>query len=167
MCVCAQSCLILSDPMDCSQPGSSLCPWDFPGKNTGMGCHFLLQGILSIQQLILHFLCLLHWQKNSLPLHHLGSPHINIFGYKYWWLGEVQFLEQDISITCELKRARYSNPSVHDVEPEKSKIVFLIHTHSLSASPYFPHHILPPKDLNKEKNFLISSNSFQYKGVCL
>ena len=22
-----------------------LCPWDFPGKNTGVGCHFLLQGI--------------------------------------------------------------------------------------------------------------------------
>ena len=23
-----------------------LCPWDFPGKNTGVGCHFLLQGDL-------------------------------------------------------------------------------------------------------------------------
>ena len=23
-----------------------LCPWDFPGKNTGVGCHFLLQGNL-------------------------------------------------------------------------------------------------------------------------
>ena len=22
-----------------------LCPWDFPGENTGVGCHFLLQGI--------------------------------------------------------------------------------------------------------------------------
>ena len=22
-----------------------LCPWDFPGKNTGMSCHFILQGI--------------------------------------------------------------------------------------------------------------------------
>ena len=26
-----------------------LCPWDFPGKNTGMGCHFLLQGIFPAQ----------------------------------------------------------------------------------------------------------------------
>ena len=26
-----------------------LCPWGFPGKNIGMGCHFLLQGILPIQ----------------------------------------------------------------------------------------------------------------------
>ena len=31
------------------QPTSLLCPWDFPGKNTGMGCHFLLQGIFPIQ----------------------------------------------------------------------------------------------------------------------
>ena len=27
-------------------PSSLLCPWDFPGKNTGVGCHFLLQGDL-------------------------------------------------------------------------------------------------------------------------
>ena len=29
------------------QPATILCPWHFPGKNTGMGCHFLLQGNLS------------------------------------------------------------------------------------------------------------------------
>ena len=26
-------------------PASLLCPWNFPGKNTRVGCHFLLQGI--------------------------------------------------------------------------------------------------------------------------
>ena len=26
-----------------SQPTSLPCPWDFPGKNTGVGCHLLLQ----------------------------------------------------------------------------------------------------------------------------
>ena len=36
-----QLCLALCDPIDSSPPGS--CPWDSPGKNTGMGCHFLLQ----------------------------------------------------------------------------------------------------------------------------
>ena len=39
-----QSCPTLSDPMDCSPPGP-LCPWDSPGKNTGVGCHALLQEI--------------------------------------------------------------------------------------------------------------------------
>ena len=32
-------------------PTSLLCPWDFPGKNTGVGCHFLLQGIFPTQGL--------------------------------------------------------------------------------------------------------------------
>ena len=40
----AQLCPTLCNPMDCSLPGSS-GPWDFPGKNTGVDCHFLLQGI--------------------------------------------------------------------------------------------------------------------------
>ena len=36
-----QSCPTLCDPTDGSPPGSR--PWDSPGKNTGVGCHFLLQ----------------------------------------------------------------------------------------------------------------------------
>ena len=36
-----QSCLTLCDPTDGSPPGSH--PWDSPGKDTGVGCHFLLQ----------------------------------------------------------------------------------------------------------------------------
>ena len=48
-----------------------LCPWDLPGKNTGVGCYFLLQGIFWTQGLNLQFLC---WQVYSLPLNHLGSP---------------------------------------------------------------------------------------------
>ena len=36
-----QSCPTLNDPRDGSPPGS--CPWDSPGKNTGVGCHFRLQ----------------------------------------------------------------------------------------------------------------------------
>ena len=42
-----QSCPTLCDPMNCSPPGSS--PWNFPGKSTGVGCHFLLQGIFLTQ----------------------------------------------------------------------------------------------------------------------
>ena len=36
-----QSCPTLCDPMD-KQPTRLLCPWDSLGKNTGVGCHFLL-----------------------------------------------------------------------------------------------------------------------------
>ena len=51
-----------------------LCPWDFPGKKTKVGCHFLLQGILLIQGLNPCLLHLLYWQADSLPLSHLGCP---------------------------------------------------------------------------------------------
>ena len=54
------------------KPIRLFCPWDFPGKNTGVGCHFLLQGIFPTQGLNPHFL---HWQADSLPLNHLGSLH--------------------------------------------------------------------------------------------
>ena len=37
-----ESCPTLCDPMDGSPPGSP-GPWESPGKNTGVGCHFLLQ----------------------------------------------------------------------------------------------------------------------------
>ena len=46
-------------------PTKLLCPWHFPGKNTGVGCHFLLQGTFLTQGSNLR---LLHWQADSLPL---------------------------------------------------------------------------------------------------
>ena len=49
-------------PKDCSPSGSSLCPWAFSGKNTGVGCHFVLQGIFPAQGLNPH---LLHWEADS------------------------------------------------------------------------------------------------------
>ena len=42
-------------------PARLLCPWDFPGKNTGIGCHFLLWEIFLTQE---SDLCLLHWQAD-------------------------------------------------------------------------------------------------------
>ena len=41
----AQACLTLCSPLDCRL----LCPWDSPGKNTGVGYHALLQGIVPSQ----------------------------------------------------------------------------------------------------------------------
>ena len=63
-CLVAKSCLTLCDPVDCS-PTRLLCPWDFPGKSTVAGCHFLLQGIFPTQGLS-HVSCtrrqiLYHW----------------------------------------------------------------------------------------------------------
>ena len=46
-----------------------LCPWDSPGKNTGVGCHALLQGIFLTQGLYPH-VHLLHCRLIFLPLRH-------------------------------------------------------------------------------------------------
>ena len=76
--VCTHVCSVVCDSLwpHRPQPARLLCPWNFPGKNTEAGCHFLLQGIFPTQGLNLCLLCLLHWQVNSFPLRHLGSPWI-------------------------------------------------------------------------------------------
>ena len=68
-----QSCPTLCDPMRPHglQPSRFLYPWNFPGKNTGVGCHFLLLGIFLAQELNPCLLRPLHWQADSLPLSHL------------------------------------------------------------------------------------------------
>ena len=53
------------------EPARLLPPWDFLGKNNGVGCHFLLQGIFPTLGLNSG---LLHRQGDSLPLSHQGSP---------------------------------------------------------------------------------------------
>ena len=51
-------------------------------KNTGVGCHFLLQGIFPAQGLNLGLLWLLLWQGDYLPLSHLWKPQRNYMGLK-------------------------------------------------------------------------------------
>ena len=43
----AKSCPTLATPWTIAL--QVLCPWDSPGKNTGVGCHFFLQGIFPTQ----------------------------------------------------------------------------------------------------------------------
>ena len=70
-----QLCPALCDPMDCSPP-RVLCRWDFLGKNTGVGCHALLQGIFPTQGSNPCLRHLLHWQVDSLPPAPPGKPRM-------------------------------------------------------------------------------------------
>ena len=54
-----------------------LCPWDSLGKNTGVGCRALLQGIFPTQGSNPRLLCFLHQQVGSLPLVPPGQPKIS------------------------------------------------------------------------------------------
>ena len=59
------------------QPASLLCPRNSPGKNTGIGCHSLLQGIFPTQGSNPHLLCLLHCEADSF-VHQLMNAKCNI-----------------------------------------------------------------------------------------
>ena len=54
-------------------PARLLFPWDSPGKNTGAGCHFLLQGVFPTQRLSSRLLRLVLCNQVLYPLSHPGS----------------------------------------------------------------------------------------------
>ena len=58
----------------CTVATRLLCPWDSPGKNTGGGCHALLQGIFPTQGSNPGLLRLFHWQADSIPQAPPGKP---------------------------------------------------------------------------------------------
>ena len=81
VCVCAHTCTYWSCPTLLKprglQPSRLPSPWNAPGKNAGVGCHFLLQGIFPTQGSNPPLSCLLPWQVDSLSLHHLGNLRIS------------------------------------------------------------------------------------------
>ena len=72
LCLVTQSCPTFCNPMDCSPPGSSV-HGDSPGKNTGVGCHFLVQGIFPTQG---SKPGVPHCRRILYHLSHKGSPRI-------------------------------------------------------------------------------------------
>ena len=76
----------------------------FPRQEYWSGLHFLLQGIFPTQGLDL---CLLHWQGDSLPLHHLGGP---------MWLDtcmkRLHMLSDTKNNCCYSLRSHYSSGAV-------------------------------------------------------
>ena len=77
MCVCVWRCWVCSAMSKTLRPHglkpkSLLHPWNFPGKNTEVGCHFLLEGIFLTQGSNPH---LLYWQVDSLSTVSPGKLH--------------------------------------------------------------------------------------------
>ena len=96
-CVCVLSHLVVSDSLlpHGLQPTRLLCPWGSPGKNTGVGCHFLLQRIFPTQGSNPHLLGLLHWQAGSLPLAPPGKPMDEPICD--WWTGKSMFKKNKLT----------------------------------------------------------------------
>ena len=83
----------ICNPVDYSPPGSSV-HGDSPGKNTGVGCHALLQGIFPTQGLNQNLLYLLRWQLGSLPL----VPPGKLYKWCKTWPG---FQQRSIEDLCK------------------------------------------------------------------
>ena len=82
----------LCDHVDCNPPGSSV-PWNSPGKNIRVGCHFLLQGIFLTQGSHPPLLHRLLWQTDAFPQCHLGSL-LKSFGVSDISLSDIIVLRQ-------------------------------------------------------------------------
>ena len=122
MCVHAQSCLTLCNPMDCSLPGSSV-HGDSPGKNTGVGCHALLQGIFPTQ--------------GSNP----GLPHCRQILYQLSRKGSPRILEW----VAYPFSSRSSQPRTQTrVERRFSSVQFSRSVVSDSLRPHESQHTRPP-----------------------
>ena len=70
-------------------------------ENTGVGCHFVLQGIFLTQGSNPHLLSLLHWQAGSSPLSHLLNAHFLevLLSLSYYFVNLV-----NVDLICQKKR---------------------------------------------------------------
>ena len=71
------------------KPTRLLCLWDPPGKNTGVSCHALLQGIFPTQGSNPSLLCLLLWQEDSLPLAPPGKTSLLTIVLNHTWMNQI------------------------------------------------------------------------------
>ena len=87
-------CSVMSDSLRPHglQPSRFLCPRGFPGKNTGVGCHFLLQGVFPTQGSKLHLLQLLQLAGGIFTSEILGN-HIYISTYYIFYFAKYKCQE--------------------------------------------------------------------------
>ena len=165
------SCEIMSD-CDCSLPGSvPFCPWDFPGKNAGMGCHFLLQGIFPTQGLNPHLWRLLHWQADPL---HWASVLLQVKTILWPWIFSSPAGQWSEHCVCELEfepKGQKPQRKIHQVVrrmrsyiglasrtfrtlPELSNVILITisHCHSLPFQDSHFSTVMPCKWQNQSLN---------------
>ena len=102
-----------------------LCRWDSPGKNTRVGCYFLLQGIFPTQGLNPHLLHPLHWQAGSLQLEPPGKPIKKVYSIAK----SLDFILWLAGIRNDRARTHFSYK-----QPYKQVLLFLMIASNLLAT---------------------------------
>ena len=98
-------------PHGLSQPARLLCPWNSPGKNTGVGCHLLLQGIFPTQVSYIAGGVFTTWITRDSPFTFTSLNHSKTFILSFtcsWGLDclMVSFLAKPLNcIRCLLKNS--------------------------------------------------------------
>ena len=77
-------------------PSRLLCPWHFPGRNTGVGCHFFLEGIILTQGLNPFLLWLTHCRR--ILYHWATGTHSSTLAWKIPWMEEPGGLQSTGSL---------------------------------------------------------------------
>ena len=96
------------------EPAWLLCPWDFPGKNTGVGCHFLLQGIFPTQG---WNLSLLQWQAEP-----LGKPYEGVIVSELYDILIVMMVSQiHTSVKTQAERCSMGTVNCIQIIPQQSR----------------------------------------------
>ena len=116
LCVCVLSHSVMSDSLRSHglQSTGLLCPWNFPGKSTGVSFHFLLLGIFPTQGSNLHLLHLLHWQADSLTVPPYPTVNTDILLLLIWKLRPEDFkiFVQGHVFSKQKQHSKYSSLSI-------------------------------------------------------
>ena len=140
-----QSYLTLCNPTDCMWPTKLLSPWDSPGKNTGVGCHSLLQGIFPTQGLNL---CLLHCRQIPYCLSHQEIPVC---------------IEGDANNIWQLIWHRHATSTARESRLHCKHLEHLTGMFQLAIIPVHPHAKLWIISINKY--FICQNNLFPFQPV--
>ena len=129
-----------------------LCPWDSPGKNTGVNCHAFLQGVFLTQGLNPHVLCLSHSEADSLPLASPGKLSIlknkaqklsnigNIKSKRREWKYEVSPTK---TCVCSVVSTHFNQRARPKHGESKGGLYLLIGTAYVQIKTTYLHHIVP------------------------
>ena len=128
------------------------CPWNFLRKNTGVECHFLLQGNLSNPEIKPMVLAPTAWQVDSLPLAPPGkhvTPHpINIFPASFTKFQKINW-DSFLSVSLALFFLAIDSSPGQEVYLSGSSLFIMVHlTHLLSFCSW------PAKVLSHEQLFV-------------
>ena len=132
------------------QPARLLRPWDFPGKNPGVGCHFLLQGIFLTQE---SNPGLTHCRQTPYLLSHQGSPTCYIYYNTYIYILPCLVITSESTYDdCFVYSGHHpivlnalspNSPTYLGVQREFLNVVFIFYDHLrvFSVLPYVSTHV--------------------------